>query len=175
MSEVGGKEQPTLEPARWIRASASTRESSVRDSTAMKSSSTLFVLVLVVLTSIAPAVHADCDPLIVRSTALDRGDYGTRIVGEAIHHTNEPLKNLTLSFALYKRGEGVGGASADRPVLESGDTWNFAARTSTDDFDGYRLAAKFCDRPSEGTRSVFPVPLPPEKPLLWLPSVTLLR
>lgn len=140
----------------------------------MKRPWTLFALVVVVLTSTVLAVHADCDPLIVRNTALDRRDYGARIVGEAVHHTNEPLKNLTLSFALYKRGEGVGGASADRAVLESGDTWNFAARTSTDDFDGYRLAAKFCDRPSEGTTSAFPVPLPLENPLLSLPSVPLL-
>lgn len=120
----------------------------------MNRSSSTLLSTLVFLVFAAGPVSADCDALVVRDTTLDRDEYGTRIVGEALHYTKEPLENLTLSFALYKRGQGVGGASADRERLEPGDTWNFVARTSTDDFDGYRLAAKFCDIATENEGTV---------------------
>lgn len=124
----------------------------------MNRSATMLLMSLTFLVLSAGPLPAECEALIVRDTALDRDEYGARIVGEALHYTREPLENLTLSFALYKRGEGVGGASADRERLEPGDTWNFAARTSTDDFDGYRLAAKFCDTADENEQTVSLIP-----------------
>lgn len=179
MSEVGRRENPCpREPldrtasaaggtADGNRAPGETRQLNARDSFTMRRC--FFTAALLTLLSVVsvPAALANCEDLVVRDTSLDRGDYGVRIVGEAIHHANEPLEDLTLSFALYKRGEGVGGASADREVLESGDTWNFVARPSTDDFDGYRLAAKFCSRASGRTDSGFPfTPLLVDPPLL---------
>lgn len=156
MSVVGwGRPRPreSVDRAEGNRTPGETRQHSARDSSTMKRCLVTVALFALLSAVSVTAAIADCDPLVVRDTTLDRGDYGIRIVGEAIHHADEPLEDLTLSFALYKRGEGVGGASADRAVLESGDTWNFAARTSTDDFDGYRLAAKFCSRTSGETDS----------------------